>query len=146
MLFEALENRRAEVERHRENSARPAEAFARFRSSGQGSMEFEKRVDFGLTFLEKPMMHYGAEIDLDDLDERLDNDYNKNKCPPLPVSMGYVTDWDTDRRGFYVGAWVGVRVYYPDEDLIPANFPVEVVHHFHFSAVGMKDVPMDLTD
>lgn len=146
MLFEALERRRAEVERTKENSARTASVSARYRTTGQGSVEFDTRITFGLTFVRKPIMTYGSEIDLDDLDDRLDNDYNLNGTPPMPLCSGFVTDWETNPRGFFTGAFVGVRVYYPPEDLIPAGFTVEVLHHFNFTTVAMKDVPLDLTD
>ena len=146
MVFVDLENRRGDVERHRENSGRLAQVVARYHSSGQGSIEFTHRVDFGLTFITKPMMQYGSEIDLDDLDERLDLDYNKNQSPPVPLTAGYVTSWDRNSRGYYVGAFVGARVYYPPEDLIPRDFTVEVIHHYRFTTVAMKDVPVDLTD
>lgn len=146
MFFDDLEQRRAEIERHRENAARLAEVTARFHTAGQGSVEFANRVDFGLTFVHKPMIEYGAEMDLDDLDNRLNNDYNQNGCPPLPLTSGFVSDWDTDKNGYYVGAWCAARVHFPVEDLVPANFTVDVIHHFRFSAVAMKNVPMDLTD
>lgn len=144
--FDALEQRRAEIERTKENAARLATASGRYKSTGQGSIEFDRRIKFGVTFVTKPIVNYGCEIDLDDLDDRLDNDYNENGTPPMPLCTGYVTDWEQNARGFYIGAFVGVRVYYPPEDLVPADFTVGIIHHFHFSTVAMKDVPLDLQD
>lgn len=145
-LFEDLENRRAEVERHKENSARLAEMSARYVTNGQGWVEMGRRVDFGVTFVRKPTFSYGSEIDLDELGEQLDDDVDGPKGPPMPMTSGYVTDWDLDHKGYYIGAWVGVRVYYPPEDLVPLPFKPKVIHHFRFSTVAMKDVPIDLTD
>lgn len=143
-MFE-LENRRAEVERHQENSARVAESFARFRSSGQGSIEFPERVDFGLTFIEEPYMSFGTFLDTDDLDDKLANEQGTS-TPPMPIVSGFVTDWDRDERGFYVGAWVGVRVWFPYESNVSPDLEVEMFHHYSFKAVAMKDIPVDIKD
>lgn len=143
MSFE-LEERRAEIEQHAENSARLAEAFAKFDTQGQGSVEFNERVDFGLTFVEDPFVHYGAEIDLDALDDALGNE--AGAMPPLPLCSGFVTKWDQDDRGFYVGCWTAVRVWFPYESNVSLNIGVPVKHHFTFKAVAIKDVPLDLRD
>lgn len=145
MYFDDLEARRGEVERHQENSARLAEAFARMRSTGQGSIEFAERVDFGLTFIEEPYMSYGCFIDLDDLDDKLENEAGTT-TPPMPICSGFVTDWDRDDRGFYVGAWVGVRVWFPYEANVWPELEVEMFHHFSFKAIALKDVPIDIRD
>jgi len=145
MIYDGLEGRRAEIERHAENAARNAEAFARFKSTGQGSIEFPERVDFELTFIEEPYMSYGGYIDLDDLDDKLANEAGTT-MPPLPICCGFVTDWDRDDRGFYVGAWVAVRVWFPPEANVRVDLEVEMSHHFSFKAVAMKDVPIDASD
>lgn len=146
-MIEALENQRAEVERHRENSARLAQAFAKFESSGQGFIEFEERVDFGLTFIEEPYVTYGAQMDLDAFEELLDREADADTdLPPVPMMSGIVTAWDQDNRGFYVGAWVGARVYCPPEDAVPVLLEPVVSHHYTFTAVAIKDVPVDVRD
>ena len=86
-----LEQQRADDARHAENSARLAEAFARFTSTSQGSIEFGERVDFGVTFTEEPYMSYGAYIDLDELDDKLGNEPS-SLTPQMPLSSGFVTD------------------------------------------------------
>ena len=139
-----LENRRGEVERHDENSGRIAEAFARMRSAGQGSIEFSERVDFGLTFIEEPFMSYGSHVDTDELDNLLDSNPTSTLQTPLPICTGYITEWDRDDRGFYVGAWVGVRVWFPYEADVWPDLEVEIFHHYSFKAVAIKDVPIDL--
>lgn len=145
MIFDDLEARRAEVERHQENSARVAEAFARFRSTGQGSIEFPDRVDFGLTFIEEPYMGYGGFLDLDDLDDKLENEAGTT-TPPMPICTGFVTGWDRDDRGFYVGAWVGVRIWFPYEANVWPELEIEMFHHYTFKAVALKDVPTEERD
>ena len=135
-----LEQQRAELDRHAENSARIAEAFARFTTTSQGSIEFGERVDFEVTFTEEPYMSYGAIINLDDLDDKLGNEPS-SLTPQMPLSTGFVTDWDRDDRGFYVGAWVGVRIWYPYEAHISPELDFTMGHHFSFKAVAIKDVP-----
>jgi hypothetical protein len=140
LFFGDLENRRGELERHQENSGRIAEAFARFTSTGQGSIEFGDRVEFDVTFVEEPFMSYGAYIDLDKLDDLLGNEPG-SLTPEMPITSGFVTDWDRDDRGFYVGAWVGVRVWFPYEANTWPDIEVEMVHHYTFKAIAIKDVP-----
>ena len=135
-----LEQRRADVERHAENTARIAMAFARFSTAGIGSIEFEDRVDFGLTFIEKPFLSIGYELDLDELGETLGID--EEDIPPIPIVTGLVTDWDQDERGFYVGAWVGAVVYFPPGAVtVPGDAQVDCEIHYTFTAIAMKDVP-----
>lgn len=169
IVFQDLDNRRVELERHKENASRTAEATGRFRSTGTGSLEFPTRIDFGVTFVTKPGVSYGSEIDVDELEGVLenyagDNDYTDemkalftpdNGTPMLPFTSGFVTDWDTDQKGFFIGAWCGVRVGYGPilgtvgeavSGFVIPEPQVVVIHHFRFSAVGMKDVPTALTD
>lgn len=143
--FYDLERRESERRRVQENSGRMAEAFARFKSNGQGSIEFPERVDFGLTFIEEPYMSYGFKIDLDDLDDLLENEAG-TKTPPLPICAGGVTSWDQNDRGFYVGAWVAVNVWFPYEGNVWPDLDVEIFHHYAFKAVAIKDVPVDLRE
>lgn len=149
-----VEYRRVEYERHEENSARLAHAYARFTSTGQGSIEFERRVDFDMTFVERPYVAHGHFVDLDTLEEQ--QDLETGDGPILPLVTAYVTDWDTDDRGFYVGCWCAVRVFYPDAyivmdlevavPIIDSMMPVKIEHDFTFSGTALKDIPMDLTD
>lgn len=139
-MFEELERRRAEVERHRENRARIASAFGKFRTVGQGFIEFEEVLDFGLAFAEEPIVAYGTAMDLDDLGERLE--LEADEPVPVPLCTGMVTEWDMDDRGFYVGAWVGARVWFPAGE-VPVDLNVVVEHYFTFTAIGIKDFPME---
>ena len=138
-----LESQRAEQVRHRENSARLAMAFAKFESQGQGTVEFEERVDFGLTFIQEPYITYGCQIDLDEFAELIG--VAESDTPVLPQSTGYVTEWDIDDRGFYTGAWMAATVFDPT-GVLPTGVEMLVNHHFTFTAVAIKDVPLDVTD
>jgi hypothetical protein len=164
-LIRELRDRTDEVTRTRENSARPAFSYARYRTTGQGSVVFGRRVDFGLTYIEEPYMSYGSMVDENELAEKLDMDSGGGEDTPMPVCSGSVIEWDVDTRGFYVGAWVAVRVYFPKEITfvddsegvnpkaayssipqgvpeVPVDLGVEVVHMFTFSAIALKDVPV----
>lgn len=140
-FYEEQEYRRQELARHRENAARLAFAYGDFTTTGQGSIELKRRIDFGLTFIEKPYVAYGAELDLEALDDVLGKESEDNGVPALPVTQGYVTEWDQDDRNFYIGCWVAARVYFPPLPPVSATVPVVVNHHFSFSAIAMKDIP-----
>ncbi len=136
-----LEQRRADIARHRENRARHAQMMAKFETVGQGGKEFEDRIDFGLTFIEEPHMGYGSALDLDELADLLDLEPGAD--PPLPLCSGMVTEWDRDDRDFYVGAWVAVRVYFPETVAVDE---LRMSHYFSFQATAIKDVPVDVRD
>lgn len=143
-LLDDLDRRREQEGQHSENSARLAQAYATFTTNGQGTTQYEHRVNFGLTFIEEPVVSYGSMVDIDFLADALaveDSDDVK-----LPLCSGFVVNWDRDERDFYIGCWVAARVYYPPEDLVAFEAQPEVDHHFTFAAVAMKDIPFDSTD
>jgi hypothetical protein len=146
-LFDELERRRGEVERHKENTARLAQEFHKFDTAGQGSMEFADSAKFDITFVEEPYVTFASAIDLDAWAELLGIE-DPNVTPPMPVVSGFVTEWDQDHRDFYVGAWLGVSVYFPAVGTItvPAEAMPELVHHFTFTGIALKDVPLDVRD
>lgn len=143
-----VEYRRAADARNRENRARLAQVGARFTQTGEGSIEFEDAVDFGLTFVEEPYVITGHIIDIEGL--RLNDD----DTPDLPQVSSYVVEWDRDDRGFYVGAWCAGVVTYPVVDAGTvdgaaaqvARAQTIVRHLFTFAAIAIKDVPLDVTD
>ena len=143
-MFDDLEVRNADREAIKENTARLASAYSGYESNGQGAIEFERRTDFGLTFIERPFVSYAAIIDLDALGDVLNID--GGLVTPMPLVSGFVTEFDIDDRGFYVGAWVGARVYFPTTDAVPLDAVVTVEHHFTFQAIAIKDVPLDMRD
>jgi len=143
-LLDDLDRRREDANRHWQNSARMAQAYAVFRTTGQGTQQYEERLPFGLTFIDKPIVSYASGCDIDDLAELLELD-DSDDCP-LPVCAGYVTHWDRDERDFYVGCWVSVRVNFPSVDMVDPTLMPVVEHHFTFAGVGMKDIPPEVSD
>lgn len=130
MAHSPFNDRLAELQRHRENRARLAFAYHRVVSEGYGTVEFEERVDFGLTFVERPFVSCGFQIEIDDRETA------------FPTATGYVTDWDTTDRDHYVGCWVAVVVAQPPDATV---FPdVKIWHDFTFSAIALKDIPTEL--
>lgn len=143
-MYLEQERRDAERARHAENAARLAQAYWKFDSTGQGAIEFGDRVDFGLTFIEEPFVSFGAQLDLDALGDLLVTD--PSETPKMPMVSGFVTAWDQDDRGFYVGAWCAVHVFFPTYTAVAADVAVEMSHHFTFTAIAIKDVPIDVRD
>lgn len=149
-----LEARRRADARHHENKPRLAFAFGEYESTGIGSEQFTKATEFGATFTERPFVAVGAQIDADSIAEAFDLDPDADV--PLPHVTAYVTEWNRDERGFYTGAWCACTVTFPAEVLVapgdpptaiplPDDLVVKVQHHFTFSGIAMKDVPIDQT-
>lgn len=150
-LLDEMDRRREDELRDRENSARLAQAYATFQSKGLGTYEMKRRVRFGLSFLQRPYMSYGSYADMQDNRDAYipDNDLLEDEPEfQLPVCSGFVTEWDLDERGLWVGAWIAVKVYlHPDEWPDPETAPKpEIEHHFTFSGLAMKDFPMEAED
>lgn len=139
MAFSPLNQRQEELARHRENKGRLAQAYARFKTTGQGTVEFEDRVEFGLTFIERPFIATGWQINLDQARDALD--VSSNDDVNLPQVTGYVTDWDTTSREHYVGCWVAVSVTYSEE--YPADAQIKIFHDFTWAGIALKDIPSD---
>lgn len=134
MLNEQNYERESWLDQIAENSARQAFSWESYESTGLGVCEFEDAIDFGLTFIEKPFISYGYNVEnADELDE-------------LPRSTGGVYKWKQDGRGFYIGAHVFVVVDLFSDSVAPtpmfAEVPV-VTHHFTFTAVAIKDIGAD---
>jgi hypothetical protein len=147
-LLDELDARRERTQQDHENSSRLAQSYAEITTEGAGTTHIEKRIDFGLTFIEKPAVTYACEIDLDKLADA--EDIADSGDVELPTCTGFVIDWDRDERDFYLGAWVSITVYFPSSisgsgATLPAGVP-EIIHHFTFAAVAMKDLPVDNTD
>lgn len=155
-VIDDIDHRREARERDRENSARLAHSYAVYDTVGTGVIHHNKRIRFAVAYVERPVSQYGCEIDVDDLADQLDVAERSDVI--LPMTSGYVTDWDQDDRDFYTGCWVAVRVDFamslsflppPKADGSPTDYTTAkpaVSHHFTFSAVGLKDVPIDATD
>lgn len=154
-----ITQREIDVARDKANVGGPAQTYARVRTNRNGSRVVPKRIDFGLTFIEKPWVAYGVEIDLDAIEEAYeDNVEGENGVPvggefnfgDLPLCTGYVTEWDLDSHDHYIGAWVAVQVVFPDfanETTNLLNFEtyeqdalIPLVHHFTWSGLAIKEV------
>lgn len=135
-LYQQLEQRERDRKRNLTNAATNTGAFAKFLSVGQGPFEFEEMVDFAVAYAEEPYMAYGCGIDVDDLRELLDID-DDDETPPFPVCSGFVTNWVKD-GGFYMGAYVGVRVTFPTDIPVATDVDVEVTHYYRFEGIALK--------
>jgi hypothetical protein len=143
MAISPINQRIADTARHAENKGRLAFASGRMQSSGQGTFEFEDVISFGLTFVERPFIATGFQIDMDQAREALgvgDGDLH------LPQVTAYVTDWDMTDKEHYVGAWVAVTVTHPPIELADyrVDAQVKIWHDFTFSAIAIKDIPTDI--
>lgn len=143
-LLDEVDRRRQKSEQNRENSARLAQSYSIFKTTGLGTHQYEEKVVFGVTFTEKPIVAYGSALDVDDVADLLG--YDDEDEAPLPVTAGYVVNWEQDDHDFYTGCWVAVRVYYPMEDAVDPSVQPEVEHHFTFSAIAIKDIPVNTSD
>ena len=141
MPISPLNQRFADNSRHAENKGRLAFASARMKSQGQGTFEFEDCIDFGLTFVERPFIASGWQIDLDQARDAFG--LGPNEDIVLPQVTAYVTEWNMTEREHYVGAWVAVSVYYPSVDY-RVDAQVKIQHDFTFSAIALKDIPTDV--
>lgn len=126
---EVFYDREAWREQVAENSARLAFAWGTAITTGQGSIALEDDIQFGIAFVEKPMVSYGYEL-LNRTDFEADDDTEIN--PVIPNAAGCVYEWDIDGRGLYVGAHVAVNVIGDDV--------IEIEHHFGFTGVAIKDL------
>lgn len=137
-MFDEIERRAAEQARHRENHGRLASVHASFTTTGQGTVQFEKRINFGLTYIHRPYMAYGTLIDPEAIQDALG--LGPNDPVSFPQATGYVCEWDIDDRDRYVGAWCGVAVVLP-VGMDPLA-PIELTHQFTFLATALKNVPL----
>jgi len=140
-LLDDLDRRRGQVEITAENSARLAHVYGSATTTGQGTCVVDKRIAFGTAFIELPHVAHASVVDLEDMTDLLDMD-----DPPLPHVTGFVTEWDQDDRDFYVGAWVAAKVSYDALDAVAVTVMPVITHHFTFSGIAIKDIPMDNTD
>lgn len=131
------ERHRAALDRDAENRSREAWSAKRFDISGVGFAEFPKAASFGLAFLDQPFVTTGFVLDTDELRDALG--VADNEDPPMPMVAGFVTEYDLNENGFYVGAWCAVNIQWavepPDPEL---GFTFQV--DFTWRGIGIKDV------
>lgn len=139
MAHSPLNKRLADQQRHHENRARLAHAYSRFTTEGVGTVEFEDCIDFGLTFVERPFIAVGHQIDMEHVRDLFDAGSDEDVY--LPQVTGYVIDWDMTDRDHYVGCWVAVSVSVPIET-VDGSYPMVKIHHdFTWSGIALKDIP-----
>lgn len=111
-----------------ENAPRLGFAFGWASTGGTGNKAFKEHVEFGLSFFEKPTFSYGFEV----IDWDPDDDV-------YPLCSAFVFEWIQDSRGYYVGAYVAVKVNVTVDDPLSTAAP-NIEHHFTFCAKAWKDV------
>lgn len=144
MAISPLSQRLADTARHAENRGRLAHAHARFRTAGQGTHEFGDCVEFGMTFVERPFISTGWQIDVDQARDAMGIGDNDDIF--LPQVTAYVTEWDMTSRDHYIGCWVAVSVTYPtngEELYYPVDAQVQIHHDLTFTGTALKDIPTD---
>lgn len=139
MEISDLVRQQARARRHAENKGRLAGVYAQFTTTGGGVVEIEDAIDFGLTYIEKPWLSYGHEIDPHDVRDALDLDED-DPIPALPSVTCYVTDWEQDENDCYTGAWIAIAVYLPPG--IEAAVEVPIMHYVSFHATAIKTMPL----
>lgn len=136
-LLDDLDRRRETAARHRENSGRLAQAYAEFTSTGQGTLEYEERIDFNVIFVERPFVSHAGVVDTQSVKDLVGR-------VALPQISGFVTEWDVDEADFYRGCWVAARIDFPTWEFIDLAVDVVVDHHFTFTGIALKNIEPEL--
>lgn len=135
-IVEGMERHRARIEQTRENSTRLAQAYATFDSSGTGEYRAPQVIEFGCTFLDRPVVTYGFSLDGDEL-----------VANRFPRCTGGVYRWVRDKDGRYVGAYALVVVDGGDTSITVAQDPpYNLTHDFVFTGIAMKNLPTHLLE
>lgn len=96
-VVSGLQGQRAREEQVQENSARLAQTYATFTTTGDGDHTLPDPCLFGCTFTEQPIVSYGYSMDGDQL---------QDDTAPLPRCSGFIRKWVQDARKHYIGAYV----------------------------------------
>lgn len=124
-IIQGLEQRRGYIEQLRQNTSRLAQSFNFVETAGAGGQRLPAVVHFACTFIEKPVVATGFTVESD-------------MGADFPLVTAGVWRWQTDKRGYYIGCWVFVRVE-SATDLV-------IQHDFTFTGIAMKDLPAHLLD
>lgn len=113
---------------------RNARSLHTIRTTGEGRVRSPIKVDFAVTFVEKPHFTTGFEMvsgfpDFED----------------LPQGSVGVAQWIKDRRGFYVGAHCFASISIVSSGLreVRRTGGYVLLHHLCFEALAMRDVSYD---
>lgn len=126
-IVTAMEHARGRQEQTRENSARQAWSYAELTTHGVGEVQHATVVPFDCTFIQRPRVTSGWSIDGDTLVDGF-----------FPTVSAGVWKWQTDSRGFYLGAYVCF--------VIGGDPGYDLLHDFTFSGIALKDLPSHLAD
>ena len=119
---------------HLENSARAANLFVTYETTGSGELVPEEPVMFSVPFFHEPAVIHGHALTRPPQEEYY----------ALPRSVnGGVVRWVTNARGFYLGCYLYFHV---DVPLIPCTWPQVgmpaanpiINHHFTFMGEAYK--------
>lgn len=126
--WRSLEGRRQSVEQVRENTTRPATAWALYQTRGVGEVVEPSVFPFGTSFVNLPVFAAGPTID-DDGDD-LPN--------PVPRCTAGVYKWRQNAHGFYTGAWCWFTVDWSGTDLREVD-DLRIIFTLSWQAVASKD-------
>jgi hypothetical protein len=131
--FQALEQRRGQLDAIRENTSRLATCQLSFHTHGWGEFKLPTAAYFTSTFVTRPFVAAGCSIDGDAL---------------VPTRFPRVTAgvyrWMTDVKGFYRGAWVFfvVDTRSPYLSTTVDNDPgYDLIHDLQFTGIAIKALP-----
>lgn len=92
-LFANLERRRVELGRTAENSARSARLLLVYRTKGNGELRIDSPLDFGLWYVEQPVITTGVSLKSGRL-----------HATQYPNACAGVWRWTKNAKGLYTGA------------------------------------------
>jgi hypothetical protein len=135
--FIALERRRSRISQDQENTARLAQSFARYTTTGWGEFKDASVINFDCTFIAEPFVVHGYST-------------NGDLLVPTryPRAWGFVHKWKQDNRGYYTGCWVAtvVETQSPFIATTVADPGYSLDHCFTFTGIALKDLPTHLLD
>lgn len=140
-LLTPLEERRAYIERTRENSARTARAYITHKTTGWGEKLVDQPVLFGCTFIQPPAVISGTVVE-SSVAAGDDEPLVAGRFPR--VNMG-VWKWVQDVHNFYTGAYLYFVVETVGYQLSVSGFPggedpnYSITHHIVFEGISYKD-------
>lgn len=136
--FQALEQRRGQLDQIRENTSRLATCQLSFHTHGWGEFKLPAVSYFTSTFIERPFVATAVSLDGDKL---VDTRFPR-------VSAG-VYRWLQDAKGYYTGAWVYFVVDTQSPFItttVTGDPGYDLIHDFQFTGIAIKALPSHLLD
>lgn len=134
------------------NGARTARSFHRIASKGAGEIHMAQPVPFAVTFTEQPTLTSGLALGAGQL------------VPgAYPIAQVGVHKWQTDSRGFFIGAYLWIAVTFGPDSLstdgsltflshadqiarAQAMNRLQLDHHLCFEGMALRDVNVDAVE